>query len=223
MFNKKTIIVAISLIVVAGLIYIYENKGREIVTPIELPLEENMAEAYFAGGCFWCVESDFEKIPGVYEVISGYMGGKIDNPTYEKVSAGETNYRESVEVAYNPQVVTYEELVWNFFRHIDPTDTGGSFYDRGHQYTSAVYYRNEIEKETVAKVVALLEANQVFPLPIATSIEPVGKFWQAEDYHQDYYKKNPLRYKYYRSGSGRDKYIESIWGLGKFDNLGAKK
>lgn len=169
------------------------------------------ATAYFAGGCFWCVESDYEKLPTVIDVISGYMGGNVDNPSYNQVSAGGTGHREAVKVIYDPNKTTYRELALHLLKHTDPTDASGSFYDRGHQYTSAIYYQTDEEKAIAESVIKEVEESKVFDKPIATSVEPAGTFWLAEDYHQDFYKKSSLRYKYYRNGSGRDAFIESIW------------
>lgn len=172
------------------------------------------AVAYVAGGCFWCVESDFEKLSGVSEVISGYMGGTEEHPSYNQVSSGSTDYRESVKITYDANRVTYRDILLYFFRHVDPTDSGGSFYDRGRQYTSAIYYQTEEEKRTAESVLAELEAAHVFSKPIVTDIELAGDFWIAEKYHQDYYKKNPIQYSHYRTDSGRDAFIESVWGAG---------
>src|SRR3989344_383330 len=217
------LVVGAVLLLVGGTLYVYENAGRSTITPVEVKTgEEKLSEAYFAGGCFWCVESDLEKLPDVKEVLSGYMGGDEENPRYGDVSSGSTNHRETVKVIYDPAKVSYEELVWHFFRHIDPTDAGGSFYDRGRQYTSAIYYQNEEEKEIAESVKQILEEAGVFDKSIATSIEKAGVFWQAEDYHQDYYKKNSLRYGYYRQGSGRDAFIEDTWGSGEFSHLGSR-
>lgn len=182
-------------------------------------VKEGSAVAYFAGGCFWCTESDYEKLPGVKEVTSGYMGGSVDNPSYNQVASGESGHREMVKVVYNPNKITYRQLTLELFRETDPTDSGGSFYDRGHQYTSAVYYQTEEEHEIAKEVIRTLEDLKVFDKPIATDIEKVSTFWIAEDYHQNYYKKNPLPYKYYRNGSGRDVFIESVWGGGEYDDL----
>lgn len=169
------------------------------------------AVACFAGGCFWCVESDYEKLPEVKEVISGYMGGKVKNPSYEQVSSGETGHREAAKIVYDPNKTTYRDLVLHLLRHIDPTDSGGSFSDRGQQYTSAIYYKNDEEKKIAEEVIKELEEKKVFKSPIVTSVEPAGEFWLAEEDHQDYYKKNPLKYKHYRRGSGRDTFIEDTW------------
>ena len=172
----------------------------------------NYKTATFAGGCFWCVESDFEKVDGVIEAISGYAGGEEPNPTYKQVSAGGTGYAESVQVRYDPQKITYRELLDVFWRHVDPTDAGGQFVDRGSQYRSAIFYNDEDQKRIAQESKAELEKSGRFSKPIVTEIVPLGKFYPAEEYHQDYYSKNPLRYKLYRFGSGRDQFLKSKWG-----------
>ena len=182
-------------------------------------VESIQAVAYFAGGCFWCTESDYEKVPGVIEAVSGYMGGTIDGPSYSQVVQGNTGHREIVKVVYDPQTVGYRRLVLELFRETDPTDAGGTFYDRGYQYTSAIYYQNDTEKQIAEAVIQELEKRNIFEKQIVTSIESVSTFWVAEKYHQDYYKKNPVQYKYYRKGSGRDAFIESVWGDGKNNDL----
>lgn len=168
--------------------------------------------ATFAGGCFWCTESDFEKVPGVLKVISGYTGGKKGNPSYEEVSSGRTGHLEAVQVHYDPGAVTYEQLLEVFWRHIDPTDGGGQFVDRGSQYRSAVFYHDEEQKRLAEKSRDALERSGKFSRPVATEILPLTQFYEAEDYHQDYYKKNPLRYRFYRSNSGRDQFLKKTWG-----------
>ncbi len=172
--------------------------------------------AVFAGGCFWCTESDFEKVPGVIDAISGYTGGKVANPTYEQVSAGGTGHLESVKVIYDPTRVTYEQLLDYFWRHIEPTDPGGQFVDRGSQYRSAIFYANEQQRAAAEASKQRLAQSGQFSKPIVTEILPLGPFYEAENYHQDYYKKNPIRYKYYRYGSGRDRFIEQAWKEDKF-------
>lgn len=173
--------------------------------------------AIFAGGCFWCVEADFDHVGGVTETTSGYIGGKLDNPDYHShVASGD---REAVRISYDPSVVTYAELLKIFFRTVDPTDAGGQFCDRGHSYTTAIYTLNE-EQAQLAEV-AKQEAAEALGKPIATEIEEPAKFWPAEDYHQDYYKKNPLRYKYYRWGCGRDEALKALWGEQAHMGLGS--
>lgn len=167
--------------------------------------------ATFAGGCFWCMEKPFEKLEGVSAVISGYTGGHIKNPTYRQVSGGQSGHLEVVQVHYDPAKVSFEKLVDTFWRQIDPTDAGGSFVDRGEQYGSAIFYHDDEQKTIAEQSVANLQKMSVFDEPIATKIRKLGVFYDAEEYHQDYYKKNPLRYGYYRSRSGRDQYIKKAW------------
>ena len=171
-----------------------------------------MARATFAGGCFWCVEADFEKVDGVVEVISGYTGGHKDNPTYEEVSAGGTGHVEAVQVLYDPQKVSYKELLNVFWRHVDPTDPKGQFVDRGQQYRTAIFYQNEEEKLLAEESKKQLGASGKFEKPVVTEIIKLDKFYPAEDYHQDYYKTHALKYKYYRWNSGRDQFIGKVWG-----------
>lgn len=166
--------------------------------------------AIFAGGCFWCVESDFDKVPGVLSTTSGYTGGNTDKPTYKNHHGGK--HREAVEITFDPSKVSYEELLEVFWRSVDPTDTGGQFCDRGHSYTTAIYAKNETQKTSARLSKESLMASKALKSPIVTPIEDAATFWPAEGYHQDYYKKNPIRYKYYRTACGRDKRVKSIWG-----------
>jgi len=171
--------------------------------------------ATLAGGCFWCTESDLEKVPGVTKVISGYTGGKKEDPTYEEVSAGGSGHLEAIQVYYDPQQVTYEQLLDIFWRHINPTDPGGQFADRGSQYRSAIFYHNPEQKRLAEQSKEALNRSGKFTKPIVTEILPLGKFYEAEEYHQDYYQKNPIRYRYYRHGSGRDQFLQEVWGKEK--------
>ncbi len=168
--------------------------------------------AVFAGGCFWCTESDFEKIDGVVEAVSGYTGGAMANPTYEQVSAGGTGHVEAVKVVYDPERITYAQLLDVFWRHVDPTDGGGQFVDRGSQYRSVIFYADDGERRLAEASKKKLAESGRFDKPIVTDILPLGEFYPAEEYHQDYYKKNPIRYHWYRSGSGRDQFLEKVWG-----------
>ncbi|MBA4393404.1 MAG: methionine sulfoxide reductase [Desulfobacca sp.] len=179
-------------------------------------------QATFAGGCFWCTESDFEKIPGVIKVISGYTGGTQKNPTYKEVSAGTTGHVEAIQVYYDPAQVTYKTLLDVFWRHIDPTDSNGQFVDRGQQYRSLIFYHDEEQKKLAEQSKEELGRSGKFTKPIVTEIKPLTTFYEAEDYHQDYFKKNPLRYKYYRHGSGRDQFLNKTWGESK-NTLPAEK
>lgn len=165
--------------------------------------------ALLANGCFWCVEADLEKVPGVSKVVSGYAGGTTENPTYENHVSG--GHREVVLVTYDPSKVTYANLVEHIIKHGDPTDVAGSFNDRGPQYAPAIYYESEVEKSEARRVIAAIDAMKVFkPLPLA--VIPAVKFWPAEEYHQDFAKKNPLKYDYYRTASGRTRFIDNAWG-----------
>jgi peptide-methionine (S)-S-oxide reductase len=168
------------------------------------------ATATFAGGCFWCVEADFDKVPGVISTTSGYTAGKVANPTYGQVSAGGTGHTEAVEVVYDPAKVSYEQLVTFFWRTIDPLVKDQQFCDHGDMYRTAIFYRNDQEKQVAESTKAQVE--QQLKKPVFTEIAPAAPFYKAEDYHQDYYLKNPNRYKFYRWNCGRDQRLEAIWG-----------
>ena len=168
------------------------------------------ATAVFAGGCFWCMEKPFDELVGVTQTLSGYSGGQKLNPTYEQVSAGTTGHAEVVQITYDPSKVSYQQLLDVFWRNVDPFDAGGQFCDRGSQYRSAVFVANASERQAAEASKAALE--QRFGRKIATQILPDAKFYAAEDYHQNYYQKNPLRYRYYRGGCGRDNRLEAVWG-----------
>jgi len=169
------------------------------------------AKAIFAGGCFWCTEADFEKLPGVISAESGYTAGKKPNPTYEEVSAGTTGHTEAVRVTYDPAKVTYPQLVEYFWRTIDPTVKDRQFCDAGSQYRSGIYWQKEEERKVAEASRDALVASKKFK-EIHTEIAAASVFYPAEEYHQDYYKKNPIRYNYYRSGCGRDARLEQLWG-----------
>lgn len=170
------------------------------------------AYATFAGGCFWCIEADFEKVEGVITVTSGYTGGRVANPTYEQVSAGGTGHTEAIRVVYDPDVVTYEKLLGVFWHNIDPTVVNRQFCDVGDQYRSGIFYHDEAQREAAEKSRAELENSKPFPQPIVTEITEESAFYPAEVYHQDYAKKNPIRYSYYRKGCGRDNRLQQLWG-----------
>lgn len=170
------------------------------------------AKAYFAGGCFWCMEEAFEKVEGVVSVVSGYMGGTVANPSYEEVSAGRTGHAESVEITYDPTKVTYQKLLDAFWHNVDPLTPNAQFCDHGSQYRSAIFYSTEDEKRLAEESKSAIEQAKKFPAPIVTQLVPAATFYPAEDYHQDYYKKNPLRYKYYKYGCGRASRLEALWG-----------
>ncbi|BBO81584.1 peptide-methionine (S)-S-oxide reductase [Desulfosarcina ovata subsp. sediminis] len=233
---KRTIIAILAL---AAVFFGYQQV-RSMDEKMEPPMDkmsENTRTAVFAGGCFWCTESDFEKVEGVIEVVSGYTGGRVDHPTYKQVSAGGTGHVEAVKVFYDPDRITYADLLDVFWRHVDPTDSGGQFVDRGDQYRSVIFYANETERKLAEASKKNLAASGQFDRAIVTDILPLGPFFDAEEYHQDYYKKNPIRYKWYRSGSGRDRFLEKAWAgaekmmkktketkaMGKMDNMAAEK
>jgi peptide methionine sulfoxide reductase msrA/msrB len=173
--------------------------------------ESNLKKATFAGGCFWCMEAPFEKLEGVEQVISGYTDGHKENPSYKEVSAGGTGHAEAVQVLYDPSKISYTKLLETFWRQIDPTDPNGQFVDRGSQYRTGIFYHNNEEKILAEKSKKGLEQSGRYDKPIVTEIVEASTFYEAEEYHQDYYKKNPIRYKYYRFNSGRDRYLKKVW------------
>ena len=169
-------------------------------------------KATFAGGCFWCMEHPFDELDGVISTTSGYTGGKEANPTYRQVSAGSTGHAESVEILYDPAKVSYRKLLEVFWRQINPTTPDRQFVDVGHQYRTAIFYHNDSQRRLAEESKKMMAESGRFKGPIVTEIAPAGPFWPAEDYHQDYYIRNPLRYKYYRLGSGQDQYLKRVWG-----------
>jgi len=172
---------------------------------------EKMEKATFAGGCFWCMEKPFEGMDGVLSVISGYTGGEKENPSYEEVSAGATGHVESIEIRFDPSRISYEKLLEVYWRQINPTDPEGQFADRGAQYGSVIFYHNEDQRIKAENSKKKIEESGIFKEKIVTPIRQAETFYPAEEYHQDYYKKNPIRYKYYRYGSGRDKFLDKTW------------
>ncbi|MBN8494222.1 MAG: peptide-methionine (S)-S-oxide reductase MsrA [Burkholderiales bacterium] len=168
--------------------------------------------AIFAGGCFWCVEADFDKVPGVISTTSGYIGGKVPNPTYQQVSAKTTGHAEAVEIVYDPSKVSYAQLLEHFWRTIDPTTKDRQFCDSGTPYRTAIFALDGTQLKAAQASLAALEKSKPFPEPIVTQIALAGPFYAAEDYHQDYYKKNPVRYQYYRTSCGRDARLKQLWG-----------
>ena len=168
--------------------------------------------AIFAGGCFWCTESDFDKVPGVIETTSGYIGGHVDNPTYEQVSAGSSGHIEAVQVRFDPNKTSYAQLLEAFWPTIDPITANAQFCDQGPQYRSAIFYSNAEEQQLADASKAALDKSGRLPAPVVTEILAASTFYPAEDYHQNYYQRNPLRYNYYRNGCGRDQRLEKLWG-----------
>ena len=183
-----------------------------LIATTTLMAATNIEKATFAGGCFWCMEHPFDEIPGVVSVTSGYTGGSKKNPSYEGVSAGGTGHAEAIQVIYDPARVSYEKLLNVFWHNIDPTARDRQFCDSGNQYRSAIFYHNEEQHRVALQSKALLEKNKTFKDPVVTEIVQAADFYPAEDYHQDYYRKNPIRYKFYRYRCGRDERLKELWG-----------
>ncbi|WP_370446655.1 peptide-methionine (R)-S-oxide reductase MsrB [Oceanispirochaeta sp. M1] len=182
--------------------------------------DENLEIATFAGGCFWCTESDFQEIPGVEEVLSGYSGGHVENPTYEQVSSGKSGHLEVIQIYFDPQRISYNQLLDKLWRVMDPTDGGGSFVDRGSQYGSAIFYHSEEQRVQAEASKKALDESGIFDKPVVTEIRELTVFYPAEEYHQDFYCKSPGRYESYRNNSGRDQFITDVW---KFEKTSYKK
>jgi peptide methionine sulfoxide reductase msrA/msrB len=202
----------IIFLLAAGMFCIVDSEtggAAQVQSNEKTPTTSEYQRALFAGGCFWCMESPFEKIDGVISVQSGYAGGTTENPMYGNYMAG--GHVEVVEVVFDPKRVSYQKMLDTFWRQIDPTDAGGQFVDRGHGYTSGIFYFNEEQRKQAEQSKSALAESGTFSKPLVTPILPAPRFYPAEDYHQDYYKKNPIRYNYYRSGSGRDDFLEATW------------
>ena len=183
-----------------------------LLSPAGAAENPNLAKAVFAGGCFWCMEETFEKIPGVTSVTSGYMGGRVEHPSYEQVSAGGTGHAEAVEVQYDPQKVGYAKLLDAFWHNVDPVTANAQFCDHGSQYRAVIFYQTEEEKRLAEESKRALEQSKRFSNSIVTEVVKAAPFYPAEDYHQDYYKKNPIRYKFYKYSCGRAQRLEELWG-----------
>jgi peptide methionine sulfoxide reductase msrA/msrB len=223
----KRIILLLILIIVVGCTVENENlistefETEELIS-IDVENEEIVSEAEnnntnpetatFAGGCFWCIEAAYDGLEGVHEAVSGYTGGHTKNPTYKDVLTGKTGHYEAIQVKFNPAVISYKELLKIFWRQIDPTDDGGQFVDRGSQYKTVIFYHDKKQKSLAEESKKELENSKKFDKPIVTQILPFEKFYQAEEYHQDYAKKRALSYKLYEGGSGRPKFKEETWG-----------
>jgi peptide-methionine (S)-S-oxide reductase len=187
--------------------------GAQSLAPRPAP---GQAVATFAGGCFWCTEADFDKVPGVISTTSGYTGGRVANPSYAQVSAGSTGHAEAVEVIYDPGKVSYEQLLTYYWRHVDPTVKDQQFCDIGAQYRTAIFVHNDEQRKLAEASKKRVEAE--LKKPVYTQIVPAGPFYSAEDYHQDFYQKNPVKYKFYRWNCGRDQRLEQLWGAHKGDS-----
>jgi peptide-methionine (S)-S-oxide reductase len=186
--------------------------GVRAAGPATPPAAEGSAVAIFAGGCFWCVEADFDKVPGVLSTTSGYAGGRKANPSYEEVSSGGTGHAEAVKIVYDPKMVSYEKLLYVFWRNVDPLTKEGQFCDYGTQYRTAIFFLNDEQKRLAEASKAELEKSRRFNRPIVTEITAAGPFYPAEGYHQNYYRTNPTRYNFYRFNCGRDARLDELWG-----------
>ena len=191
--------------------------------PTAHAMKSDTEVAIFAGGCFWCVESDFDKVPGVLETVSGYTGGKQDNPTYKTVTAGGSGHYEAVKIVYDPKKVTYDKLLHIFWRSVDPTDDGGQFCDRGESYKTAIFAKSDKQFKLANASKKIIEKAKLLEDPIVTPIVKAGPFFSAETYHQNFYKKNPVRYNFYRFSCGRNARVKSIWGKEAYSGIPKKK
>ena len=200
--------VFILYLLATGLSISAENNGSTAAA-------HDTAVATLAGGCFWCMEPPFDKLEGVISTTSGYTGGHTKNPTYKQTSSGKTGHTEAIQIVYDPRKISYEKLLNVFWHNIDPTTRDKQFCDRGNQYRSEIFYHNEEQKRLADASKAALNKSKPFKAPIVTQVTQASTFYAAEDYHQDYYKKNPIRYRYYRYGCGRDKRLEQLWGKEK--------
>lgn len=208
----KTTIVAVFLLITTFMAANVLMAASDPAPRKGAPLAGQLQKATFAGGCFWCMEHPFDELPGVVSVTSGYTGGQKKNPTYQEVSAGGTGHAESVQVVYDPAKIGYEKLLERYWHNIDPTVKDRQFCDVGNQYRSAIFYHNEEQHRLAAQSRKALEMNRPFKGPVVTEIVAAIQFYPAEEYHQHYYKKNPIRYKYYRTSCGRDKRLKELWG-----------
>jgi peptide-methionine (S)-S-oxide reductase len=209
--KRALIVTTLMLTAIAGLVLFNANTNAQD-KPAAATTPTGLAKATFAGGCFWCMEAPFDKLDGVISTTSGYIGGTKKDPTYKEVSAGTTGHTEAVEVVYDPKKVTYEKLLYVFWRNIDPTAVNRQFCDGGTQYRSGIFTHDAAQKAAADASKAALEKNKPFKGSIVSEITPATTFYPAEDYHQDYYQKNPIRYAYYRNGCGRDQRLKELWG-----------
>jgi peptide-methionine (S)-S-oxide reductase len=212
MAMRKLAIGLITGLAVTGALAGVAALSEDTTQPSAAGVAPGQASAVFAGGCFWCMEGPYDRLDGVISTTSGYVGGSVPNPTYKQVSAGDTGHAEAVRVVYDPTKVDYATLVDVFWHNVDPTQVDGQFCDHGNQYRTAIFYADEEQKKVAEDSLAMLEATKPFSGDIVTEIVPAITFYPAEDYHQDYYLNNPLRYKYYRWACGRDQRLSELWG-----------
>ena len=208
----KTTILAVLMLITACLTGTPARAANDAAQPKGPAPAGQLQKATFAGGCFWCMEHVFDELPGVVSVTSGYTGGQKKNPTYQEVSAGGTGHAESVQVVYDPAKIGYDKLLERYWHNIDPTVKDRQFCDAGNQYRSAIFYHNEEQHRLAVQSKQALERSKPFKGPVVTEIVAATEFYPAEEYHQHYYKKNPIRYKYYRTSCGRDKRLKELWG-----------
>jgi peptide methionine sulfoxide reductase msrA/msrB len=213
----------IACILIAVLVAVPSCVKTSEGSSMENNLNEELEIATFAGGCFWCMEPPFEMLDGVQTVTAGYTGGDVENPGYEEVTTGTTGHYEAVQITYDAEKISYEELLDVYWKQIDPTDVGGQFADQGPQYRTAIFYHDKTQKELAEKSKLQLESSGRYDKPIATQILPYSTFYPAEDYHQDYYKKNPTRYELYKKGSGREGYLKEAWPESESSYAGFQK
>ncbi len=205
-------LVVLAAVIASLLLPLFRARAAHAAAP-KRPLP-TIEKAVFAGGCFWCVEAAFEGLPGVKTVVSGFSGGAEERPTYEQVSSGRTGHAEVVEIAFNPTAISYKKLLDVFWHNIDPTQANAQFCDRGEQYRSAIFHASDAQRRAALASLKRLKRSNILKKPIVTQIVPLTRFWPAEEYHQDYYKKNPVHYQAYRLGCGRDRRLRELWGAG---------
>ena len=209
---KRVLFACSVLLGVCAAIVLATSQTQTIASSQSSQSTDSLKVATFAGGCFWCLESTFEKINGVTEVISGFSGGQTQEPEYKEVVKGDTGHTETVQIYFDPGIISYDELLWYYWREIDPTDAKGQFVDRGSAYRPAIFYHDENQKTAAENSRDMLASSGRFDKPIVVELLLFKAFWEADDYHQDFYKKSSLRYKIYRAGSGRDQFLEATWG-----------
>ncbi|MBF7729156.1 peptide-methionine (S)-S-oxide reductase MsrA [Pseudomonas sp. N040] len=210
--RRPALAILASLALLAGAAATIAQTDQSATPAASAPAPADYAEAVFAGGCFWCTEADFDKLPGVMQTTSGYTGGQLPNPSYEQVSSGSSGHVEAVRVRYDPAEISYAELLEAFWPTIDPVTANAQFCDKGTQYRSVIFYGNPEEQRLAQASRAALEQSGRLPGPVVTEILPAGTFYPAEAYHQDYHQRNPIRYAFYRNGCGRDERLEQLWG-----------
>ncbi len=209
---KRVLLACTVLLCVCAVIVLATSQTQTIASSKSSKAIDSLNVATFAGGCFWCLESTFEKLDGVTEVISGFSGGQTENPDYKQVVRGNTGHAETVQIYYDPDAISYDELLWHYWREIDPTDANGQFVDRGSAYRPVIFYHDDNQKTAAENSRDEISSSGRFDKPIVVELQQFKAFWEADDYHQDFYKKSALRYKIYRAGSGRDQYLEATWG-----------